>query len=164
MSLWLALLLQENHIGYGCDPSGTDRAKQKEVEMRKLFLTSALIVASLGAVAVTPEKAQARPPWSRYASYYGGPYYSYYYGAPYSYGSPYTSNYYGTPYSTSYYYAPGAYYTAPYYSSYYTPSYYYTQPSYYWGTAPTGMYYGTLSPNGYYYGSYSSPTYNYMWP
>jgi hypothetical protein len=95
--------------------------------MRSLFLTIALMVASLGAVAVTPDKAEARPPryWS---GYYNGPYYSspgYWYGGTYWRG--------GTVWRPRYYYGPrsyyyGSYYYAPrgyYYGTYYGPSYYY---------------------------------------
>ena len=146
--------------------------------MRKLFLTIALSVASIGAVLVTPSKTEARPPWawynSYYSSYYSAPSYSYY-GSPYSYGyygSPATTSYYyGTPYTTSYY-TSGTYYTPSYYSSYYytpsysygtpTSSYYYATPTYYWGTAPTGVYYRSYTPAGV-YGSYYGPSSVY-WP
>jgi hypothetical protein len=103
--------------------------------MRSLILTIALMVGSLGTLAITPQKADARPPWGWrgwYNSYYGGPYYGgywrggswyrprYYYGGYYPYRS--RSYYYGGyyPYSTNYY-APGGWYG----SYYYTPSYYY---------------------------------------
>src|SRR5260370_14551958 len=74
--------------------------------MQKLFLTIALMIASLGAVAVTPNKADADPPAVLYGTYYyGSTYYSYSYVAP-------APGYYGTVPATSYYYA------SPYYGNY----------------------------------------------
>jgi hypothetical protein len=99
--------------------------------MRSLILTIALMVGSLGAVAITPAKADARPPWGRwYDSYYGDPYYSSY--GPRWYGGSYWRG--GTwwgPRSYSY-----SYYPAPYsYGTYYGPRYYYGRsfaPRYYY--------------------------------
>jgi hypothetical protein len=100
--------------------------------MRSLILTIALMVASLGAVAVTPDKADARPPrgyW--YGSYYNGPYYNngYWYGATDWRGGtvwrPRYYGYYGPRYNwgSSYYY-PREYY----YGTYYGPTNYYYWP------------------------------------
>jgi hypothetical protein len=139
--------------------------------MQKLFLTIALMIASLGAVAVTPDKADADPPAVLYGTYYyGSPYYSYSYVAPAPgyYGTvPATSYYYQSPYYGSYRLDTGtwfepSYQTPEYYApsptpaaapapaapapSYYNPSYkygLYSQPRYYWGTAPTGFYYSS---------------------
>jgi hypothetical protein len=99
--------------------------------MRSLFLTVALMVASLGTVAITPDKADARPPRGWYSSYYyGDPYYSN--GGPRWYGGSYWRG--GTwwsPRSYSYSYSP-----APYsYGTYYGPRNYYGRPfapRYYW--------------------------------
>jgi hypothetical protein len=139
--------------------------------MQKLFLTIALMIASLGAVAVTPDNADADPPAVLYGTYYyGSPYYSYSYVAPAPgyYGTvPATSYYYQSPYYGSYRLDTGtwfepSYQTPEYYApsptpaaapapaapapSYYNPSYkygLYSQPRYYWGTAPTGFYYSS---------------------
>jgi hypothetical protein len=100
--------------------------------MRSLVLTIALMVGSLGAVAITPDKADARPPWT------WGRYNSYYYGGPYSYS--YSPGWYG-----SYYGGDGTWYSPGYYSSYYYPT-----PYYY------GSYY---SGPRYYYGGYWAPRY-----
>lgn len=97
--------------------------------MRSLFLTLALLVASLGAVAFTPNKADARPPWRGYwsGSYYNGPYYNngYWYGGTYWRGGtvwrPRYYGYYGPRYYWGSYYYPRGYY----YGSYYGPGYYY---------------------------------------
>ena len=99
--------------------------------MRSLFLTVALMVASLGTVAITPDKADARPPRGWYSSYYyGGPYYDSY--SPRWYGGSYWQD--GTRWSPrSYSYS---YYPAPYsYGTYYGPRYYYGRsfaPRYYY--------------------------------
>jgi hypothetical protein len=151
--------------------------------MQKFFTTIALMIASLGAVAVTTDKADARPPQVLYATYYyGSPYYSYSYVAPAPgyYGTiPSGSYYYQSPYYGSYHLEAGTWFepdsvTPGYYKpspapatapapvapapvtpapvapapSYYNPSYYYGSYSYpaprsYWGTAPTGFYYGS---------------------
>jgi hypothetical protein len=139
--------------------------------MQKLFLTIALMIASLGAVAVTPCKADADPPAVLYGTYYyGSPYYSYSYIAPapgYYSTVPATSYYYASPYYGNYRLETGtwfepSYQTPEYYApsptpaaapapaapapSYYNPSYkygLYSQPRYYWGTAPTGFYYSS---------------------
>ncbi len=106
--------------------------------MRSLFLTLTLAAASLGLVAVTPERAPAQGYfyYPGYASslylnpYYGVPSYGYY-GAPsygYYYSAPRFGTYYGYPGYTSYYVSPG------YQSYYYVPgygSYYYAQQPYY---------------------------------
>jgi len=112
--------------------------------MRSLILTAALAAASLGVVAVTPDKADARPPWrgAYYGSYYNGPYYNwgggYWNGATYYDGtSAWQPRYYGAPatygpyYYGSYYYAPPSGY---YYGSYYGPGWFTprTRTSYYW--------------------------------
>jgi len=147
--------------------------------MRKLFLTIALVVASLGAVAVTPDKADARPPAVLYGTYYyGSPYYSYSYVAPapgYYSTVPATSYYYQSPYYGSYrlntgtwyepgYYVPETYNPAPAPStapatpitpvvpSYYNPSYYYGS-----GTYTVPRYYWGTAPSGFYYSSYYVP-------
>jgi hypothetical protein len=112
--------------------------------MRSLILTAVLAAASLGVVAVTPDKADARPPWRAgwYGSYYNGPYYNwgggYWNGATYYDGtSAWHPRYYGAPatyepyYYGSYYYAPPSNY---YYGSYYGPGWIAprTMRSYYW--------------------------------
>ncbi len=112
--------------------------------MRSLILTAALAAASLGVVAVTPDQADARPPWrgAYYGSYYNGPYYNwgggYWNGATYYDGtSAWQPRYYGAPatyepyYYGSYYYAPPSNY---YYGSYYGPGWFTprTRTSYYW--------------------------------
>ncbi len=94
--------------------------------MRSLFLTVALMVASLGAVAITPDKADARPPryWSGYysGSYYGSP--GYWNGGSYWRGGTVWAPRYYAPrsyyYGSGYYYAPRGYY----YGSNYSPRYY----------------------------------------
>ena len=99
--------------------------------MRSLILTIALMVGSLGAVAITPDKAEAQPPWRGwYGTYYGDPYYSYW--APrWSGGSYWRGGTWWRPRYNSYYYPRAYYYGSNYYPysyGYYGPSYYYYGP------------------------------------
>jgi|SRR6516165_3043052 hypothetical protein len=96
--------------------------------MRSLILTIALMVASLGAMAVTPGRADARPPRYWNGTTYYGPYYSngYWYGGTHwRPGMVWRPRYYGTysawPYSGSYWFPQGYYYGTYVYpgSSYY---------------------------------------------
>src|SRR5262245_9608336 len=95
--------------------------------MRSLVLTIVLMIGSLGAVAITPDKAEAQRPWRGwYGAYYGDPYNSYWgpgwYGDRYWRGGRWWRPRYYSNYSPSYY---GSYYYPYSYGSYYTPSYYY---------------------------------------
>src|SRR5437773_9958434 len=100
--------------------------------MRSLSWSTALMVGSLGAVAILPAKADAQPPrrgW--YGAYYGDPYYSYWgprwnEGSYWRGGTSWRPRYYSSYYSSPYYY--GSYYRPYYYGGYYAPRSYYYWP------------------------------------
>ncbi len=112
--------------------------------MRALFLAAVLGIASLGLIAVAPQKAEAARHWR--GGWYGGyPAYGAYYWRG---GSHWRG--------ASHYWYPG--WGAYYYPSYYSYGYYGAMPYYY--PSYTYGYYGYWPYSTYYY----SPAYYGLWP
>ena len=111
--------------------------------MRSLFLTIALAFASLGAVAVAPQKSEAQPP-SALPDVYVTPARPAYYFRSAGFSGIYDGR---NVYSTT---------RVPYD---YPPSYIHVQPKYYWGTTTNGFYWVEQSPTGYTRDDHHIPAY-----
>ncbi len=110
--------------------------------MKRIMLSLVLGAVALGAVALTPSKADAQFWWRRGVAYYPGYAYSYpaYYG--YAYPTYYPSTYYTYTYPSYNAYTVGnVRYINPGYNtfSYYSPSVY--SPVYTYSYTPLGYYY-----------------------